>query len=38
MDYLLVKFKQNCIVLYDEKFWQSVDAISEGVSVTETII
>ena len=46
---MLVKFKQNSMVrtiqifeLFDEKmvnhFWQSVDAILENVSVTETIV
>ena len=44
---MLVKFEQNCIVrtiqnfeLFDKKivnhFWQSVDAILEDISVTET--
>ena len=46
---MLVKFEQNRMVwtiqnfeLFDKKmvnhFWQSVDAILEDVSVTETII
>ena len=46
---MLVKFEQNCVVvttqnfeLFDKKmvnhFWQSVDAILEDVSGTETIV
>ena len=43
-DHMLVKFEQDCMVqtipnfeLFDKNgFWQSVDAILEDVSVTET--
>ena len=49
VDHMLVKFEQNCMVptiqnfeLFEKKmvnhFWQSVDAILEDVSVTETIV
>ena len=50
LDHMLMKFEQNRMVqiiqnleLFDKNkivnyFWQSVDAILEGVSVTETIL